>query len=134
MLLSSWRRVWGGTVHPVDPASPTGQGVRKVIVLLTDGEDSICGTGNFDCADSAIGISRTDACMQAKGEGIEIFVVAAMDPDHISTAFGDSLTECSSESEDSDGVYAFLNNPTPEVLHATFEDIASQLQIVRRVH
>ena len=139
MLLSSWRRVWGGTVHPVDPASPAGQGVRKVIVLLTDGHDSICGTeyrgtDNFDCTDSAIGISRTDACMQAKGEGIEIFVVAAMAPDDISTAFGESLIECSSDSEDSDGVYAFLNNPTPEILHATFEDIASQLQIVRRLH
>ena len=138
MLLPTWRSAWGGTVHPVDPDSAGGEGVRKAIVLLTDGEDSICGWTprhgyNFDCTDSPIGISRTDACMLAKGAGIEIFVVTAMHPDRISTAFGDSLTECSSESEDSDGVYAFLNNATPGNLQAAFENIASQLQFVRRL-
>ena len=134
MLLSSWRSVWGGTVHPVDPASADGKGVRKVIVLLTDGHDSICGDDNFACTDSAIGISRTDACTQAKNAGIEIFVVAAMHPDQVSTDFGTTLTECSSESDDSDETYAFLNNATPESLQTAFESIANQLRVVRRTH
>ena len=134
MLLSTWRNVWGGTVHPVDPASDAGKGVRKVIVLLTDGHDSICGDDNFACTDSPIGISRTDACTQAKNAGIEIFVVAAMHPDKVSTDFGKSLTECSSESDDSDDVFAFLNNATPESLETAFQSIANQLQVVRRTH
>ena len=134
MLLSSWRSVWGGTVHPVDPTSDAGKGVRKVIVLLTDGADSICGDDNFACTDSAIGISRTDACTQAKNAGVEIFVVAAMHPDRVSTDFGKSLTECSSESDDSDLTYAFLNNATSESLQTAFESIANQLRLVRRTH
>ncbi len=134
MLLSSWRSVWGGTVHPVDPASADGKGVRKVIVLLTDGYDSICGDDNVACTDSAIGISRTDACTLAKNAGIEIFVVAAMHPDYVSTDFGTSLTECSSESDDSDETYAFLNNATSESLQTAFESIANQLRVVRRTH
>ena len=134
MLLSSWRNVWGGTVHPVDPTSDGGKGVRKVIVLLTDGHDSICGDDNFACTDSAIGISRTDACTQAKNAGIEIFVVAAMHPDQVSTDFGTSLTKCSSESDESDEVFAFLNNATSESLQAAFESIANQLRLVRRTH
>ena len=134
MLLSSWRSVWGGTVHPVDPTADNGKGVRKVIVLLTDGQDSICGDDNVACEDSAIGISRSDACTQAKNAGIEIFVVAAMHPDNVSTDFGTSLTECSSQSDDSDLTYTFLNNATPENLQAAFVSVANQLRVVLRTH
>ena len=81
MLLSSWRGVWGGTVHPVDPTSSSGRGVRKAIVLLTDGRDSVCNGEGGHCNDSALGISRTEACTQAKRAGIEVFVVAAMEDD-----------------------------------------------------
>ena len=135
LLLSSWRSVWGGAVHPVDPTSDDGKGVRKAIVLLTDGEDNNCGDGNFDCADSAIGISRTEACTQAKDAGTEIFVVAAMNPDDISNEFGQSLTQCSSQSDDSDATYVFLNTATPERLQAAFQSIANQLRtLLRRTH
>ena len=134
MLLSSWRDVWGGTVHPVDPTSAGGEGVRKAIVLLTDGEDTFCGHGNVTCADSRVGISRTEACTQARNAGTEIFVVAAMHPDRVSTELGDSLTECSSQSDDSEQAYVFLNNATPESLQAAFKKIATQLQVVRRLH
>ena len=134
MLMSSWRTVWGGTVHPVDPTSDAGKGVRKVIVLLTDGEDTFCGHKNVTCADSRVGISRTEACAEAKKAGTEIFVVAAMHPDKVSTELGESLTECSSESDDSEATYAFLNNATPESLLVAFENIANQLRVVRRTH
>ena len=36
----------GGTVDPTDPTSDDGRGFRKAIVLLMDGEDTICGDGN----------------------------------------------------------------------------------------
>ena len=134
MLLSSWRSVWGGTVHPVDPTSRSGRGVRKAIVLLTDGEDTLCGDENVACTDSPIGISRTDACTQAKNAGTEIFVVAAMHPDKVSTDLGTSLTDCSSKADKPEGTYVFLNNATAESLRAAFSDIADQLVTVRRIY
>ena len=134
MLLSSWRSVWGGTVHPVDPTSAAGKGTRKVIILLTDGVDSVCNSDNEQCNDSSIGISRNDACTQAKNAGIEIFVVAAMHPDRVSTDFGTALTNCSSQSDDSGLTHAFLNNATPASLQTAFESIANQLRVVRRTH
>ena len=134
LLLSSWRTVWGGTVHPVDPGSADGKNVRKVIVLLTDGEDSICGSRNPACEDSPIGISRTDACTQAKNAGIEIFVIAAMSSDQTSDELGTSLEECATQSDDPDATYVFLDNATPASLRAAFDSITSQLRVVRRTH
>ena len=136
LLEHSWKDVWGdaGDVHPVDPTARASEGLRKAIVLLTDGEDTYCGDGNVACEDSAVGISRTDACTAAKEAGTEIFVIAAMHPDEVSEALGESLRECSSESEQSDVRYAFLNNSTPEDLTAAFAEIANQLRVVRRVY
>lgn len=134
LLDHSWKNVWGGAVHPVDAAAQDNEGLRKAIVLLTDGEDTHCGIGNGTCADSTLGFSRADACDAAKDAGTEIFVIAAMHPDKVSEALGDSLRECSSESDNPDGTYAFLNNATSESLEAAFADIASQLVTVRRVY
>ena len=116
LLDHAWRTVWGGTVHPVDPAARDSAGLRKVIVLLTDGEDTYCGRGNESCADSRVGLSRADACTKVKEAGTEIFVIAAMHPDKVSDALGTSLRACSSESDDSDDVYAFLDNSSKEDL------------------
>ena len=132
LLEHSWTDVWGGDLHPVDPDADDA--ARKVIVLLTDGEDSHCGFGNESCADSPLGIDRSDACSLAKAAGNEIFVVAAMRPNRVSGALGASLRACSSESENPDGTYAFLDNATPENLEAAFADIANQLITVRRVY
>ena len=40
MLAPAWRGVWGGTVHPADPADHP-EGVTKAIVLLTDGSNAL---------------------------------------------------------------------------------------------
>ena len=133
LLQHSWNSVWGSGVHPVDPDSREFVDVRKAIVLLTDGEDTHCGTGNVTCERSAIGVSRTDACDAAKAEGTEIFVVAAMDPNEVSQGLGDSLRACSSATDNPDGSYAFLNNSTPEDLEAAFAEIARQLMSARRL-
>ena len=134
LLDHSWKGVWGGTVHPVDPTTRDSEGLRKAIVLLTDGEDTHCGRGNHSCEDSPHGFFRGDACTEIKESGTEIFVIAAMHPDHVSDALGESLRECSSESPDSDIVYAFLNNSTRTDLEVTFSTIANQLRVVRRIY
>lgn len=132
LLSHSWKTVWGGNVHPVDPASEVNAGTRKAIVLLTDGEDNQCGA-DPSCSNSGLGISRATACSEAKAAGIEIFVVAAMAPRHVSSALETALRACSSEADNSDGTYAFVNNSDAQGLEAAFTDIAQQLQVVRRV-
>ena len=134
LLAHSWNGVWGAGVHPVDPDARESDALRKAIVLLTDGEDTHCGLTNSTCADSVLGYPRADACTAVKAAGTEIFVIAAMHPDKVSDTLGDSLRECSSESDDSDVKYAFLNHSTPEELEATFATIANQLRVVRRVY
>ena len=121
-------------MHPVDPGASDNAGLRKAIVLLTDGEDTHCGLDNHDCSASPVGIARADACAAAKAAGTEIFVVAAMAPSKVAQDFGDSLTACSSAAENPDGTYVFLNNATKESLEHAFADIASQLRTVRRVY
>ena len=134
LVQHSWNSAWGGGVHPVDPDAPRSRGLRKAVVLLTDGEDTHCGTYNPTCADSVLGYARDDACSAIKAAGTEIFVIAAMHPDKVSNSLGESLRACSSESDNSDMKYAFLNHSTPEDLEATFAEIANQLRVVRRIH
>ena len=127
LLTPGWRPVWGGAVHPVDPNDEGSLGVRKAIVLLTDGED------NYD---ESLGAARDRgaACTAAKKAGIEIFVVAAMNPDEIGSGLSRGLTSCSSQSGNSDRTYVFLNNHTKEDLEDAFRQIARQLLVVRRTH
>ena len=131
MLEPAWKGVWGGTgIHPADRSTPKYADLRKAIVLLTDGQDT-----NWN------GVSRAKACTVAKARGTEIFVVAAMHPDHVSSALGDELRECSSEDDDyypkgtrrPETTYVFLNNATPEKLEEAFADIANQLRTLRRI-
>ena len=127
LLTPKWRRVWGGRVHPVNPSKNKYLGVRKAIVLLTDGED------NYD---DRIGAApnRSEACTAAKDAGIEIFVVAAMNPSKIGSELSKGLTDCSSQSGHPDRTYVFLDNHTREDLEDAFRQIAQQLLVVRRTH
>ena len=121
LLDSSWRDAWGDSVHPMDRTT----GVQKVLVLLTDGHDN----------------SRHDAfrhrqagCTAAKNAGIIVFTVAAMHPDDVGQSFAEELRNCSSATEDPDGTYVFVNNPTPEKLREAFADIVRQMVRLRRTH
>ena len=136
MLRPAWRDVWGAPVHPVDPAVPEDRDVRKVIVLLTDGEDTYCSAySRVDpaCAFSDNAYSVLDACRIARDDGVEIFVVAAMAPALVSSSRADVLRACSSAADDPDGEYVFLDNSDPVALERAFENIAEQLVQVRRL-
>ena len=136
LLEPGWKSVLGAAddaVHPVDPASENGKGVRKAIVLLTDGEDNQCGGGDRSCARNKVGIPRETACELAKKAGIEIFVIAAMDPKEVSGGLANSLRNCSSQADNPTGKYVFINNTSKKDLEDAFADIANQLTIFRRV-
>ena len=113
----------GGTIHPVDPAAAGSDGVRKVIVLLTDGGDN--------WATNVFATLRADACKAAKDSGMEVFVVAAMVP---SRSVKTELRKCSSESSESGTKYTYLDNQTNDDLLAAFRNITNDIVTVRRTH
>ena len=135
LLESSWNAAWGGGAHPMDPTSTDDVELRKVIVLLTDGEDTKCGVRhNEHCGGTQLGFSPSEACSAAKAKGTEIFVITAMHPRLVSDSLAAELRACSSASDDSDGTYVFIGNVTPDDLESAFADIANQLRSVRRVY
>ena len=121
MLDATWRDAWGDPVHPMDETT----GVQKVLVLLTDGDDN---------SRSNASRHRDEGCTAAKNAGILVFTIAAMHPNEMGSALTNQLRRCSSESEDPDGSYVFVNNPTPEALREAFAEIVSQVVELRRTH
>ena len=134
LLSHDWNAVWGGGVHPVNPAADGNAGTRKAIVLMSDGEDNRCGERDPTCLSSGLGFARSVACTAAKTAGTEIFVVAAMHPSKVSEGLGTALEACSSKADNPEGSYVFLNNANAESLRAAFADIARQLTSLRRLH
>ena len=122
LLAQTWRTTWNSATHPVNKA----EGVQKVLVLLTDGEDN-----HLDSDTAATHLN--DACTAAKNAGIKVFTIAAMHPDEIGT-LATPLTNCSSQADDPDGTYVFINNATSNDLRAAFRKIGRQLVRFRRVY
>ena len=125
--------MWGDAVHPVDPAEPEHADVRKVLVLLTDGEDNVCWPYDSmrvmdpSCG-TGVATSRAAACEAAKDDGIEIFVIAAMEPSRVGRELGNGLRACATSSR-----HVYINNPDAQALRQAFRDIAIRLASVRRV-
>ena len=123
LLTPEWRETWGGETHPMAPAE--GQTLKKVLVLLTDGEDNHPNTGGAPDA------RRSAACTAIKDAGVQVFTIAAMRP---SGHLAGQLRACSSQSDDPAGTYAFVNNATREKLAQAFREIGRQLVVMRRVY
>ena len=118
----------------MNPDADGNAGIRKAIVLMTDGEDNRCGQRDPTCSSGGLGFARSVACTAAKTAGTEIFVVAAMHPDKVSEDLGTGLEACSSKADNPEGSYVFLNNASAESLRAAFADIGTQLTSLRRLH
>ena len=123
LLAPAWQDVWDNTSHPADPAD--NPGVRKVLVLLTDGEDD-----HYDT--SVVKDHRAKACTAAKAAGIKVYTIATMNASKVGTLSSD-LTACSSQADDPDNTYAFVNNSSATVLQDAFQNIADQLVQYRRI-
>ena len=134
LLEHSWKDVWEGTNHPADPDDRDNVDLRKAIVLLTDGVDNYCSVANPGCENSDVGVPPQVACDVAKAAGSEIFVITAMTPERVPQDLADRLYACSSQSDNPDGTYVFVDNATPDALLAAFAEIADQLRTVRRVY
>ena len=115
-------RCVGDAVHPMDRTT----GVQKVLVLLTE----------TDTTTAVMTRSATDrpAARRPRTRRIIVFTVAAMRPDDVGQSFAEELRTCSSATEDPDGTYVFVNNPTPEKLREAFADIVRQMVQLRRTH
>ena len=120
LLAPDWRNIWGDAVHPVDVAP----NVRKVLVLLTDGDDNHL---EGDITRS----HRSQACTAAKDAGIEIITVFAGNPN---SGLKNELLRCASPSDpenpDEEGGNSFTGT-TSEELEGAFEEIGRRLRPLR---
>ncbi len=127
LMVPEWRAMWSDD-SPYPMESTPGREVRKILVLLTDGEDN-------HHSQQVVYDRRRNACDAAKAAGITIFTIAAMDTSGSRYSFFRSeLERCSSAADDPDGTYVYVNNATPEAIAAAFADISRQLLVMRRVY
>ena len=117
--------------------------LRKAIVLLTDGEDNSYFRNGVQqhcrrkmtperlwyVADQKCHYPRRSACDDAKANGIEIFVVAAMNTTTIADSFADELEYCASSAD-----HLFINNTDPKDIERAFRNIAVALRPLRRIY
>lgn len=128
LLAPAWRAVWGGGAHPMAPTEE--RSLKKVLVLLTDGEDT-----HPNPRGAANDARRSAACAAIKAAGVRVFTISAMNTSASGHgALSAQLRACSSQSDDPDGTYAFVNNATPENLAEAFREIGRQLLVMRRVY
>ena len=134
LLQHSWKDAWEGTRHPVDPEDPDNVGLRKAIVLLTDGDDNYCGLQDPACDNRDVGIPSQIACDVAKESGSEIFVIAAMarrmSPRNSPTGCAPARVRATIPTEPTSS--STIRHPKPSC--SAFAEIASQLRTVRRVY
>ena len=103
--------------------------VNRGLVLLTDGEDTICQQdGRADeagCTPRRRQQLREDACDAAKDEDITIWVVAAMSADEVGSRLGRQLRDCASDGDQ----HVFVSNVDADDLEGAFESISTQVKV-----
>ena len=111
-----------------------GTNQHQAVVLLTDGRDNTLCPGRRTCSRALRVRMKLAQCTRAKSSGARVFVVTAMSPEFLRQEDEDELRACSSEADDPTGRYVFIENATAAELAAAFEDIANQLQPLRRTY
>lgn len=123
--------VWGFRL--ISPEEPFTEGApyeearwRKVILMMTDGDNTMNGTysvygetANHSITAADLDVRLEEVCTNAKAEGIQIYTVTF--ESGITEATRDYYRRCASQST------MYYNAPTNEELVAAFQDIASQL-------
>ena len=120
-------------MHPFDPSAGDNEGLRKAIVLLSDGVDNYRGSLPGACIDSNFGVDRSEACSLAEKAGHEIFVVAAMPPKDVSSELAPSPGDCPTEADNSGGTCVLIDDEDEKSPRVSFLIFANQLQQVRQV-
>ena len=127
LLAQTWRNIWGDATHPLDQA----EGIQKALVLLTDGADNHL--KSWKPYELTVPDHRDQACTAAKNAGIKVFTIAAMERSRVGE-LADDLERCSSQADDPEGKYVFVNSATPADLLGAFQQIGEQLSRFRRVY
>lgn len=91
MLSSNWQADWQSADHPVQP----GDGVLKLVVLLTDGLSRALSATDRPTADAWLDDMLLEACSRAARDGIEVYVVSLLPVGHQDAkAIGQLLSDC----------------------------------------
>lgn len=143
MLSPRWTGMWGGVMDSTEPKLPLDYahpGMNKVIILMTDGDNTF-GSNNYTAygklSDGRISTSQTTAenaldtrtanlCTEIKNKGILLYTIAL--GTGVSTASKTMLKNCATSP-----AYAFVS-PTGTELQNVFTTIANQLNSLHIVY
>ena len=103
------------------------EGTKRVIVLLTDGQDNLTVNGGR-CENRAVCPKwRAEECTTAKTDGIAVFTIGAMK--NTDGNLAQQLIACASSVN-----HAFINTRDVQAMYDTFDQIAGQLRPLRRTY
>ncbi|MDI1227697.1 MAG: pilus assembly protein TadG-related protein [bacterium] len=143
MLSPRWTGMWGGVMDSTDPQLPLAYdhpGMNKVIILMTDGDNTF-GSNNYTAygklSDGRISTNQTTAedtldtrtanlCTTIKNKNILLYTIAL--GTGISTASKTMLKNCATSP-----AYSFVSPTGPE-LNTVFTTIANQLNSLHIVY
>ena len=119
-----WRTLVGELPKRVQAAPSTTSEHRKVMVIMTDGENTRSKTGlNHEGQNIAAANSKTaDLCANVKGNDIEVYTIAYGLSDNTTLNL---LRECATDTS------KFFNAQTASALSSAFEQIGSELTVLR---
>ena len=101
-------------------------GARRVLVLLTDGQDNH-GPNRRRCPEDQCPKHRAAECALAKADSVTVFTIGAMALTQ--AALAEQLRQCASSLE-----YAFTSHSSPQTMRDTFATIAGEMKKLRRIY
>ena len=136
-MSGTWTHSAAGINAARELLEATDPELHRALILLTDGEDTVdaaavpCGAGQGLTPGPRCLDPRRNACAAAKDADIEIFVIAAMAPQHVSSVLGRELRACATMDDES---HVFINNATEADLRTAFSTIGGRLKALRKIY